>query len=72
MFVRDTMGEKGEGTAPSHTHSTWVLQSVSLENKQYVFLKALTSLSSSSLPGTLDVKPRSLSLPVTSIQNQHR
>lgn len=44
MFARDTMGGKGEGAAPSHTHSTWVLQSASLENKQYPFLKALTTL----------------------------
>lgn len=73
MFVRDTMGGKGEGAAPSHTHSTWVLQSASLENKQYPFLKALTTLtSSSSLPGALDVKSWPPSLPVTSIQKQLR
>lgn len=69
MFVMDTMGEKGEDAALSHTRSTWVLQSVSLENKQYACLKALTTLtSSSSLLGTLDVKSWALSLPVTSIQ----
>lgn len=68
MFAMNTMGGKGEGGAPSHTHSTRFLQSASLE---YVFLKTLTTLtSSSSLPGALDAKLWSPSLSVTSIQKQ--